>query len=80
MPMITLSAHFDGEKICLDEPFKFAPNSKLAITVLSEFENKNEHKDWLNISEQKLIDSYGENEPEYSINMVKEVNPDYEGR
>ena len=80
MSMITLSAHFDGEKICLDEPFNLSPNSKLAVTILSESENDNEHEDWLNLSEQKLIDVYGENEPEYSTNLLKEINPKYEGR
>jgi len=80
MPMITLPAHFDGKKICLDESFNLLPNTKLIVTILSELETDNEQEDWLCLSEHGLIDAYGENEPEYSSNLLKEVNPDYEGR
>jgi len=33
MQMITLSAHYDGERICLDEEFELEPNSKLIVTI-----------------------------------------------
>jgi hypothetical protein len=36
MPLITLPTHFDGEKICLDEPYSLRPNIKLMVVVLSE--------------------------------------------
>lgn len=36
MPLTILPAHFDGEKICLDEPYSLRPNLKLMIVVLSE--------------------------------------------
>jgi len=80
MPMIALSAHFDGERICLDEPFDLEPNTKLIVTILPEPESDHEYKDWLYLSGQRLEEAYGENEPEYSIDLLKEVNPDYEGR
>ena len=32
------------------------------------------------LSGQRLKDAYGENEPEYAAELLKEVNPDYEGR
>ena len=80
MPMITLPAHFDGKQIHLDEPFDFLPDTKLIVTILSESEPDNDYKDWLTLSGRKLIDAYGENEPEYSSNLLKEVNPEYEGR
>ena len=86
MPMITLPAHFDGNKICLDETFALLPNMKLIVTVLSELEDNpklkinNDHENWLNLSEQRLIDAYGVNEPEYSPKLLKEANPNYEGR
>ncbi len=80
MPMITVPAHFDGKQICLDEPFDLAPNAKLIITILPGQESDNEYKAWLHLSGQRLEDAYGKNEPEYSKNLLKEVNPDYEGR
>ena len=32
--MIAVPAHFDGERICLDEPFDLEPNAKLIVTIL----------------------------------------------
>ena len=36
MPFITLPAHFDGEKICLDEPYPLRPNITLMVVVLAD--------------------------------------------
>jgi hypothetical protein len=36
MPLITLPAHFDGDKICLDEPYALRPNIRLMVVVLSD--------------------------------------------
>jgi hypothetical protein len=36
MPFTTLPAHFDGEKICLDEPYPLRPNITLMVVVLPE--------------------------------------------
>lgn len=80
MPIISLHAHFDGKQICLDEPFDLKPNTKLIVTILPEQDSEDEHDSWLIMSGQKLIDAYGENEPEYSTDMLKEVNPYYETR
>lgn len=80
MPMIALPAHFDGERICLDEPFDLEPNTRLIVTVLSIQEPDTEHEEWLLLSRQRLEEAYGENEPEYSSDLLKEVNPDYEAR
>jgi hypothetical protein len=80
MPIIALLAHFDGERICLDEPYKLEPNTKLIVTILTNQESISEHKNWLILSRQRLEKAYGENEPEYSADLLKEVNPDYEAR
>ena len=80
MPIVTLPAHFDGERICLDEPFDLKPETKLMVTILPKQEPDNEHKNWLLLSGQRLEDAYGENEPEYSSDLLKEVNPNYETR
>ncbi|MBU1261622.1 hypothetical protein KJ640_01530 [bacterium] len=80
MPIVTLPAHFDGERICLDEPFDMEQDTKLIMTILPKQEPDNEHEYWLHLSGQRLEDTYGENEPQYSSNLLKEVNPDYEAR
>ncbi len=39
MPLITLPAHFDGNKICLDESYALQPNIRLVVVVLSDQED-----------------------------------------
>ena len=38
MQTITLSAHFDGHQIRLDEPFALEPGSQLMITIIPSAE------------------------------------------
>jgi len=80
MPTTALLAHYDGHHICLDEPFDLAPNTRLIVTVLPQ-DGLDEARDaWLRLSAQGLATAYGENEPEYTADLIKEENPDYEGR
>ena len=83
MNTLTLPAHFDGEKILLDEPYKLEPNTALLVTILPspmhrESAEEEERQDWLRLSMQGLAAAYGDDEPEYTIDMVKELNPDYQ--
>lgn len=80
MNTITLRAHFDGEKICLDESFELKPDAKLIITILPEEQSDDEHGIWLLFSQKGLETAYGEDEVEYPLELIKESNPDYEGR
>lgn len=87
MNPITLRAHFDGEKIVLDEPAHLQPNTKLIVTVLPTTKRNGESVEideareaWLQMSAKGLENAYGDNEDEYSLNLIKEPNPDYEGR
>ncbi len=75
MKTITLPAHFDGEKICVDEPCDLKKNTKLIVTVLplSEDNADTEHDVWLQFSGERLANAYGENEPEYSLNLIKDL-------
>lgn len=50
------------------------------MTILPRQEPDNEHENWLLLSGKKLEHAYGENEPEYSSDSLKEVNADYEAR
>ena len=78
MPAVTLSAHFDGQQIVLDEPYPLEPNTPLTVTVLSE--DAQDREQWFRLSEQGLATAYGDDEPEYTLDMIKEWNPEYEGR
>jgi hypothetical protein len=35
---------------------------------------------WMNLSGTRLTDAYDSDEIEYPIDLVKEINPEYEGR
>jgi len=74
----TLRAHFDGNQILLDEPFELKPNTELIVTVLPTFDEGRE--DWTRVSMESLARAYSEDEPEYSMDLIKEANPAYEGR
>ena len=78
----TLRAHFDGEQIVLDEPFELEPDTELLVTVLprEQPDEDDEREAWLRLAEKRLQDAYGEDEPEYSLDMIKEPNPRYERR
>lgn len=79
MGMISIPAHFDGERILLDEPIELQPNTKLIVTVLAK--NDAEYESWVRLSYQRLGDAYGADEAAYSQDSIREVNPEYdEGR
>jgi hypothetical protein len=69
MPAITLNAHFDGQKITLDETFDIPPNAKLLVTVLETPDL--EQLSWQQLSAQNLARAYSDNEPEYPISSIK---------
>jgi hypothetical protein len=80
MNTISIRAHYDGEEIRLDEPFQLEPNSELIVTVLPKSVREPERDDWLRLSGARLEDAYRADEPDYSPDMIREANPDYEGR
>jgi hypothetical protein len=74
MPTVSLKAHYDGERIVLDEPFDLPAHSPLIVTVLppqgSSLES--ERAEWSELAVQSLARAYGDGEPEYTIADVKE--------
>jgi len=73
-----LRAHFDGDQILLDEPFELEPNTELLVTILPKTSD-DESEDWARLSLESLTRAYSDNEPEYSLDAIKEANPEYEG-
>ena len=52
-------------------------------TLIEKYESDQElmeRETWHNFSMQMLARAYGEDEPEYTTDMLKWVNPDYEGK
>ena len=73
--MLTVTAHFDGKNILLDEPLELEPDTKLMVTVLANQDSA--HDNWLRLSRKGLARSYAEDEEEYSLSDLKVHNPDY---
>ena len=80
MPEKTLYAYFDGKQIVLDEPYVLEPNTRLIVTVLSEDKVSDEREAWLHLSWQGLENAYSEDEPDYTLDMIRRQNPYYERR
>jgi len=75
MKTVSVTAHFDGQHIQLDEPLDLAPNTKLMVTVLSE---DAEREAWLKVSARGLARAYADNEEGYDSSDIKVPNPDYD--
>jgi hypothetical protein len=78
MKTVSVTAHFDGERILLDEVLELEPNTKLIVTVLPG--PGSERALWQSLAEHSLAGAYADDEEGYSLNDVKVVNPAYEGR
>jgi len=80
MKAVTLRAHFDGESLRLDEPCALDRDAPLTVTILPQGEEAEERESWALLAASSLARAYGEDEPDYSLDLIKEPNPDYEGR
>jgi hypothetical protein len=79
METVTLRAHYDGKHILLDEPLELEPNTELIITI--RFKSLDEEReDWARLSLESLARAYSDSEADYSLDLIKEANPEYEGR
>lgn len=76
METVTLRAHFDGKQIVLDEPFELEPNTELIVTVLPTSSDE-EREAWTRLALESLARAYGDDEPEYSRDQIKEANAEY---
>ena len=63
MTTVALSAHFDGEKIQLDDPYSLPENARLVVVVLPLEDDRQE---WARLATQHLARAYGAAEPEYT--------------
>jgi len=63
-----LKAHFDGEKITLDEPFDLPIGIPLIVTVPSLQEERDE---WDAFALNALARAYSDDEPQYTLDDCK---------
>ncbi|MGI8885012.1 MAG: hypothetical protein ACR2IA_12295 [Pyrinomonadaceae bacterium] len=74
--MLEIRGHFDGTQILFDEPCELPPNTKVIIKVLPD---DKETTDWLLLGKKSFARAYSDDEPEYPLEKIKEMNPEYEG-
>ena len=71
MKTVTLTAHFDGEHIQLDEPFQLSSDATLLVTIIPGPSADTEQQDWYRLSKTGLARAYSDDEPEYPANLVR---------
>ncbi len=72
MPTTVIKAHYDGERIVLDDPVELPKHAPLLVTVCSP---DTERSDWADVSSQGLARAYGDSEPEYSTEDLRSCSP-----
>ena len=71
MKTVTLTAHFDGEHIRLDEPFPLPPEARLLVTILPEPPPDAAREAWHALSKAALARAYSDDEPDYPASLVR---------
>ena len=79
MKTITLSATFDGEHIRLEDDYPLPKDARLLVTVVppADAELLAERDEWTAFALQNLARAYGDDEPEYTDEMLIGRNPLY---
>ena len=71
MKTVTLTAHFDGEHIQLDEPFRLPSDARLLVTIVPESLGDREREEWYALSKAGLARAYSDDEPDYPSTLVR---------
>ena len=67
----------DATHLELETPLDVPLNRKVMVSVARMDEETNERAQWLAASEDTLRNAYGNSEPDYSLDMLQERNPDF---
>jgi hypothetical protein len=67
----------DPYHLQLSRPIQATPHSKVVVVVMTPDELADERAFWYRLAAQGLAMAYGDNEPDYSLAMIKEPNPEY---
>ncbi len=71
MKTVTLTAHFDGQHIRLDEPYTLPSDARLLVTILPQGPALAEQGDWYDLARAGLARAYSEEEPDYPADLVR---------
>jgi len=73
MQTVTLTAHFDGDRIQLDEPFDMPSDARLLVTILPAAAAESERAEWYALSKAGLARAYSDDEPDYPASLVRKA-------
>lgn len=68
----------DATHLELSEPVDLPPGRKLVVSVVEVGEEYDERSQWLAASESTLRAAYSDSEPDYSLELLKDRNPEFE--
>jgi hypothetical protein len=75
MQAIETTASFNEKGELTIDNLPAIKNQKVKLLILLQ---ENEQNEWYQFSANGLSTAYSEDEPTYTLNMLKEPNPDYE--
>jgi hypothetical protein len=76
--MIVLKAKVvDPTHLELSKPIQVSRGQTVLVSLLEGDKDSAEDQDWLKMGTEGLQAAYGDSEPEYTIEMVREPNPEY---
>nr|VFJ72140.1 MAG: hypothetical protein BECKFW1821C_GA0114237_103215 [Candidatus Kentron sp. FW] len=76
--MITMHATvIDDRHIELSTPLGLSPGSNVVVSIPEPSGDDPDRESWPNVSLTGLSAAYGESEPEYGPDLVREPNPKY---
>jgi hypothetical protein len=64
MPLKSIAAHYDGQRVCFDEEVTIAPKTRLLVTILEDSDHDRE--EFLRLASAAFADSFGDDEVEYT--------------
>ncbi len=69
MPMKSIAAHYDGERVLFDEEVEIRPQTKLLVTILDDSDP--ERESFLEVASTSFADFYDDDEVEYTADDLK---------
>lgn len=73
--MLAIKADCDGRRVVLPPEGNFPAGPVIVIFEVTDSDK--EREDWQQLSVAGLARAYGENEPDYSLKLIRETNPEY---
>jgi len=67
----------DATHLELLQPIQIPPRSRIVVAVMASEDLLDEREAWFRFAAEHFQRAYGEDEPEYTLDMIREPNPEY---